>query len=336
MQSRIFAVRITKRILSGEIEGMAISEQFRENIRDVAFAAPPPGVLPDLDGDFSTSAAKGLTAEFGGAARLGLADHVDQMPLRLHNMEIMIRDGQVPESAANFMTNSARIGAAHLAETKARKDRAAQDAGYLILLQRQIADLQRQIAAFDDRIAELEKELEAIAELRTLVASGEYDPSNPDHADLAKAAGVPADELDGPDALDTIRAEEEARQDELEKVKARRVEAADELAQVQARHDDMVHANDTGEQPDFTQSHYDGMIEAYTEAGHSFDREAPSQEEVTAIRRFEMERAMGAAADLTQVEQEILTLEDLAKYEGQADYIGRIDDFLNQIDEDAK
>ncbi len=113
-------------------------------------------------------------------------------------VDLQVKGGGVESvSGTAGSTFTATIYEALRAKEKERKDANSRLVTFLEMLDA----LERQIAALDERIAEYEGELEqletqlaALEELRDLIESGEYDPTNPDHIALLKRSNIPSDE----------------------------------------------------------------------------------------------------------------------------------------------
>lgn len=115
-----------------------------------------------------------------------------------------------------------------LRQTRQDSAKARADAHYMALLQTQIAEWDSQIELLDKEISELET-------LRDIIASGEFDPNNPDHAALRDRTPITQNEIDDGSAIDAIDDEIKDRQSERDAISAERERAQERLTEMKGQ-----------------------------------------------------------------------------------------------------
>lgn len=152
-------------------------EQFRSDARVVGLQINSAHVEPEAD-------KPSLSGEF-----------VIQAGAAASERDLRVKGGGVESvsgtAGANF---TASIFEALREKDRQRREATSQLVNFLDMLNaldRQIAFLDARIAEYDTQIAELKVELGALEELKELLESGEYDPTNPDHMRLLELSGIP-------------------------------------------------------------------------------------------------------------------------------------------------
>lgn len=142
------------------------------------------------------------------------------------------------------------------ARNRRQREQAARDfATQLMLIDQQIARLERLIEQNNERIDELEDQLSAIDRLEAL--GDNLDPANPEHARLLRAAGIDPSTVDpdNPQAalsrrrseitgeIDRLERENEQHQDEIDRLTVERGQLEAEIAQGRALETEIASAS---------------------------------------------------------------------------------------------
>lgn len=263
-----------------------------------------------------------LRARFGEAVTDGAGDPVSVIDRRLAQERELInqhlqRADEMGEKTLGPVAAAAQ-GQAQLRQREKEKEKKGLDPLTLMLMQ-DIARIEREIASLEARIDAIEERVFTAEERARFEALPEEERRRA--KDAAMRERVARGEM--------TQAEYEEWQKLQDEIAAKRKE----LEVKKEQYNDLTLANDTGKSIDFTKPHYDDLVNSYLTAGHEFNRESPSEEDISALRQFELRKSAKEDQQLAQSEKRVVTLEGLADYKG-ADRIQKIDDFIKNAGHD--
>jgi len=222
--------------------------------------------------------------------------------------EIMNGDGSITSIAVQAQKDG---GLQARTEAEKRKDK-----GVDVAL---IAMLNDKIAALDLKLDELEGKLDATEQLLNLLDKGEtLDPNNPEHKKLMDAAGIPENQREGL-TREELLAHQERLQQEWKATQEQKAEAEAQLRQ----HTD----HDLSDIQERAEANGDTQAVENTDGRNKY-LTADERSEGIALAR----EAIDAAEKNEDVEQRLLTLEDLDQFKGTDEYAAKIDEFIASAD----
>ncbi|MEQ8602864.1 MAG: hypothetical protein RIB45_06065 [Marivibrio sp.] len=179
---------------------------------------------------------------------------------------------------------------------------------YLSALLSQIDDLNDQIAFHDSEIERLNEELNEIDELLEKIENGTLDPDDPGDAALMKKYGITEQDIENGDAGQKLRTARDDREKQIDWHEGQRAKAETE------RDEKLQNLNDD--------------VNRRVEKGETID---PQDSSHPLVRK--MLEAIESSSEITYHDTQLLRLKDLEQFEGDPDYIDKIDAFLRDADE---
>jgi len=248
-------------------------------------------------------------------------------------------------------TESGNLDAKRRQQRK-QADRAMQDMLLHQLLTEQIAAIDAQIAANNERIDELEAENAEMMELKAKIESGDLDPSNPQDAALMARYGITQDDIDNGTAAKKLQDQIDANQSEIDGLKQDNADLQATKAEAEKKLDEISPAPEgsgpidvntrrvasNGETIDFTEQQAKQAVAEYMAENPGVDLARLSPEEA-------MDIGVGISEDIQENLNAISTqeadnlglqLQQITAEPGSAEYIAQVDALIDGLDDPSK